>query len=264
VTGSVNAVFRVSPGLHLVANATNGYRALNVDDISVYDERPEGTEIPNAGLEPERIAMYEGGAKYSTDRLSVLAFAYHSRISDMLVRAPGTYDGLSWFDRDGDGVRDAGEPNVLQRQNTGRATIDGVELAGHFQLQPGIVLFGNFTATRGDDDVAGEPLARIPPRYGTLGTRVSPAWRHRPWLELVWHFAGEQTRLSAADVADTRIGPGGTASFDVVTVRSGASFGDRLRATLALENLTDEKYKYHGSGVYRPGRQLVFGLETRF
>ncbi len=264
LTGSLNTIFRVTPGLHLVANATYGYRALNVDDISVFDERPEGTEIPNAGLDPERIEMYEGGVKYSSDKLSALAFAYYSRISDMLVRAPGTYEGLSYFDKDDNGVQDAGEPNVLQRQNTGRATIDGVELELRYRIRPDLLLFGNFTATRGEDETADEPLARTPPRYGTLGARFSPQWRARPWLELVCHFASRQTRLSEADIADIRIGPNGTAGFAVVTIRSGATLWDRLRATLAVENLGDRKYKYHSSGVYRPGRQLVVGLETRF
>ncbi len=263
-TGSVNGIFHVAPGLSLLANATNGFRALNIDDISVFDERPEGTEIPNPGLSPERIAMYEVGVKYSVEKATAQAFVYHSRISDMLVRSAGTYEGLSFFDKNGNGVKESSEPNVLQRHNTGQATVQGLELEVRYRPTRSLTLFGNFTATTGDDDVTDQPLARIPPRFGTIGTRWSSRWATRPWIELVYHFAAAQRRLNPADITDTRIGAGGTDGFGVVTVRTGATVRNRLRGTVILENLTDEKYKYHGSGIFRPGRQLVVALETRF
>lgn len=39
------------------------------------------------------------------------------------------------------------------------------------------------------------------------------------------------------------------------------AFG-RLRGGLGLENLLDAKYKYHGSGVYGAGRNVMFTLEA--
>lgn len=264
LTGSLNNIFHVAPGLNVLANATTGYRALNIEDVSVFDERPEGTEIPNPDLAPERIAMYEAGVKYSNAKLSATAFAYHSRISDMLVRGAGTYEGLPFFDRNDNGTKDAGEPNVLQRQNTGESTVQGVELEARYRPIPDVQLLGSFTATTGDDDVAQQPLARIPPKFATLGARWTSRLKAKPWAEVVFHCASAQRRLNPADVSDTRIGASGTDGFGVFTLRAGATFRSRIRGTLILENLTDEKYKIHGSGLYRPGRQLVLALETRF
>jgi outer membrane receptor protein involved in Fe transport len=34
--------------------------------------------------------------------------------------------------------------------------------------------------------------------------------------------------------------------------------------SLAVENLTDEDYRTHGSGVNEPGRNLVVALQTTF
>jgi hemoglobin/transferrin/lactoferrin receptor protein len=263
-TGSLNAIFRATPHLHLVATATSGFRALNLDDLSVFDERPEGTEIPNPEVNPEKIRMYEGGVKYLDDKVSATALAYYSRLSDMLVRSAGIYQGLPYFDKNGNGRQDSGEPNVLQKQNTGQATIKGVELELRYRARPDLQVFGNFTATTGDDDVANQPLARIPPKYGTLGLRWSPSGKVKPWVELVYHFASAQRRLNPTDIADTRIGPGGTDGFNVLNLRTGLTLLDWVRGTFIVENLTDEKYKYHGSGIYRPGRQLVVSLETRF
>lgn len=80
----------------------------------------------------------------------------------------------------------------------------------------------------------------------------------RPWGELILHVA------DARDAGDDRIGPGGADGFSVFHLRGGLDVGTRGRLSLGLENLFDEDYKYHSSGVFRPGRQLVLGGEIRF
>ena len=78
-------------------------------------------------------------------------------------------------------------------------------------------------------------------------------------------FAAAQARLSPADIADTaRIGPAGTDGWQDVSIRAGATVARTLRVSAAVENLLDQQYKYHGSGVYRPGRQVVLGAELRY
>lgn len=37
---------------------------------------------------------------------------------------------------------------------------------------------------------------------------------------------------------------------------------NHLRWQLALDNILNKKYKYHGSGVYNPGTNLVLTLEV--
>ena len=39
---------------------------------------------------------------------------------------------------------------------------------------------------------------------------------------------------------------------------------DDLTLTFAVENVTNEGYRIHGSGVNEPGRNFVFGLEMTF
>jgi hemoglobin/transferrin/lactoferrin receptor protein len=43
----------------------------------------------------------------------------------------------------------------------------------------------------------------------------------------------------------------------VLTLRGGIRLAEALDLTLALENVTDEDYRIHGSGVNEPGRQWV-------
>lgn len=261
LTGSVNLVVKATEELNLVANVTRGFRAPNIEDLSVFDERDNGTEVPNPNLGSETIESREVGLKFRNDRFSGSAFYYEADLTDLLVRQPGTLNGLSFFDLNGDGLQDADEPNVLQKQNVGAAAVEGFELSGNYRVKPSVTVHGNYTTTTGDDLTAGVPLRRIPPAFGTLGARWSSRRGYRPWMELVYHFAEAQRRLNPSDISDSRIGPNGTDGFDVLHLRSGVSFGDAFAFTLALENLTDEEYKYHASGVMRPGFQVVIGLQ---
>lgn len=264
VSGSASLLFAATPALHLVASVRRGYRAPNLDDLSVFDERAEGTEVPNARLDPEHAVAYEIGGKYQSARLSGSLYYHRSALSDLLVRSAGVFNGLPFFDRNGNGVRDPSEPLVLQKQNVGEATIDGIEVDFRFALCPDWLVFGNATETTGDDDLLNEPLVRIPPRFGTLGLRwTSSGTKHTPWGELVGSFAEAQRRLAPADISDTRIGAGGTDGFAVLHLRGGMSFGEQFRITMAVENLTNEDYKLHSSGIFRPGRQLVLGMELK-
>jgi hemoglobin/transferrin/lactoferrin receptor protein len=263
-TGLVNLQVHATSRLNFVANVARGFRAPNIDDLSIFDERSNGTEVPNPDVDPERILTYELGTKYAGSRAQGSAFYFVTKLDDLMERSPGLFGGLPYFDLNDNGQQDKGEPNVLHRQNIGEATIEGFEMAASVVPHPRLTLWGNFTYTKGDDEVAHVPLARIPPAFGTVAARWSFKGKADAWLELQAQFAGDQRRLNPSDITDTRIGPEGTDGFTVFHVRGGLSLIEHLRFTLALENIGDEAYKYHGSGVYRPGFQAVFSLEYEF
>jgi hemoglobin/transferrin/lactoferrin receptor protein len=86
----------------------------------------------------------------------------------------------------------------------------------------------------------------------------------RLWLEGLVSYAEEQDDLSTRDEGDTqRIPPGGTPDYTVVTLRSHYQVTRHLGIALALENITDEDYRIHGSGINEPGRNLVMTLSWR-
>ncbi len=263
-TGLVNLQVHATSKLNVVANVARGFRAPNLDDLSIFDERSNGTEVPNPEVDPERILTYELGSKYTSARAQGSAFYFVTDLDDLMERAPGLFGGLPYFDRNGNGQQDKGEPNVLQRQNIGEASIKGFEAAASVAPHPQLTLWGNFTYTKGDDDVARVPLARIPPAFGTVAVRWNWKGKAGAWIELQSQFAGDQRRLNPTDKSDTRIGPEGTDGFTVFHVRGGLSPARHLRVSLALENIGDEPYKLHGSGVHRPGFQGVFGLGYEF
>jgi outer membrane receptor protein involved in Fe transport len=72
-----------------------------------------------------------------------------------------------------------------------------------------------------------------------------------------------QDRLSTRDDRDSRIPDGGTPGYGTVNLRLGRRLGEHHRITLGVENLFDELYRVHGSGVDGPGISGVFGYEWR-
>jgi hemoglobin/transferrin/lactoferrin receptor protein len=109
-----------------------------------------------------------------------------------------------------------------------------------------------------------EPISRLLPLTGMVGLRWdSPSRRY--WVEGNVLMADRQDRLSASDRSDTqRIPPGGTPGYTVVTVRSGWRVTDAFTVTAAVENVSDEAYRIHGSGMNEPGVNFIFGAELRF
>ena len=115
-----------------------------------------------------------------------------------------------------------------------------------------------------DGVLAEEPLSRVPP--ATLSYRMRwPLSRdgRSGWIEYFGKVAGGQGRLGFRDRIDSRIQDGGTPAYHVHSLRGGASWRDRLRISAGIENLFDELYRVHGSGIDAPGRHLFVRLDVR-
>ena len=75
--------------------------------------------------------------------------------------------------------------------------------------------------------------------------------------------AAKADKLSTRDRADTsRIPPGGTPGYTTYDIRGGWNITDALALSIAVENITDEDHRTHGSGVNEPGRNVI--LTTQF
>ena len=103
---------------------------------------------------------------------------------------------------------------------------------------------------------SGEPMSRIPPLMGLAGIEWN---RNGTTLELYVRAASDQRRLSARDIDDTRIDPGGTPGWSDWNLRGRRYFGS-FDLSVTLGNLFDHAYKEHGSGVYNPGRHIVIAV----
>lgn len=261
LTSSASVVFHATPNLNIMVNAMRGFRAPNLDDISRAGNGRGGYEVPNPDAEAERVMSYEGGLKYQSSRWSASAFYFRNTLTNLLFRAPSTLNGLPYVDLNGNGKRDPSERPVIKNVNVGRGIITGFETDASLIVSPTLTLFGNYTRTRGTDTINNVPFRGIPPAFGTLGGRWLTTRPFLPWAEVTYGFASKQDRLSPTEAQENT---GGTPDYGVWNIRGGATLAERFRVTVGIENLLDEEYRYHGSPILEPGRQLVVSTQYRF
>lgn len=241
------------------AGLAQGFRAPNLSDLTRLDAaRSDEIETPVDDLDPERFVSAELGARYDDGRRSAEIAGYTTWIEDLIVRAPT-----------GEIVDELRE---VTKKNAGKGYVAGVELILGWQVAEdwhlrlsGSWMEGNVDAYPTSDPVAvRDSISRLMPPTGQAAVRWQPAGRPY-WLEAVVDAAEKATRLSADDARDgQRIPPGGTPGYAVLTLRGGATVRDDLQLTVALENVADEDYRIHGSGVNEPGRNLVVQAEWTF
>jgi len=262
LTASAYGAFKITPMLQMIGGVGQGFRAPSVDDLTIFGPFPGGFEVPNPTLQPEKSLNYEAGFRLLHRRVLGTATYFSNDFAGLINRTAGDFDGKSYRDLNENGVQDTREPLIFQRHNAGRARIQGFGGEAQVVLASQWRLGGNLTWTRGEDGITHLPLRRIPPVMGM--TRVRWSASARLWVEGSSRFATRQTRLSPGDLVDPLILTGGTPGFVAFNVRGGFDIRHAGRVTAAVQNLTDQTYRTHGSGIDQPGRSLVVGYERSF
>lgn len=258
VTFSLRGKYDVSEKWNFFSGLSQGFRAPNVSDYTSFDIARSGElETPTRNLDPEQYLAFEFGTKASiASQFDVYAAYYRTWIDDQIIRFPT-----------GNIVN--GDPEV-QRANSGDGYIQGVELGASWGFAKGWTASGNFAWSEGEvgqfsnDSVGVFPVSRIHPLTAQLAVR----WESddaRWWAEGSAILARHQDRLSLGDAADTqRIPPGGTHGYAVYHVRAGWKPCENVNIFAACENITDEDYRIHGSGINEAGRNFVLGAKFSF
>ncbi len=262
VTASARGLYKFNPNLGLFFGVGQGFRAPNVDDSTILGSFAGGFEIPNPNLQPEKSRNYEFGIKTQGKRFSGTAAYFMSDFDSLIQRQPETFQGRPFLDLNKNGVQDKGEANIFQRQNGGQALIQGIEIDTRVQLLQDWSLSADVAWIRGKDEITHNPLNRIPPIKGTFAVKWAPVKNF--WIEYYNLVASRQDRLGLGDLADPRIPAGGSPGFAVFNIRSGWNWNRQGSVTIALENLTNKRYRFHGSGIDAPGTNLVIGYQKAF
>lgn len=261
LVASARFVHELRPGeLNLYGGVSQGFRAPNLSDLTRFSSaRTNEFEIPATDLDPEFTTTTELGLKNLGENTASRLTLFYTDIRDRIDRVPtGNTNG-------------AGEIEVT-KDNVGDGYVYGIELGATHRLNSSWSLFGNATYLEGKVDtfatsdpiVSLDYLTRLMPLTVRLGTRWEPPGAPG-WVEGTATWAGDADRLSPSDERDTsRIPDGGTPGYVTFNLRSGWEVDEDLYLTIGVENLLDEDYRIHGSGVNRPGRNLYVGLSWSF
>jgi TonB-dependent heme/hemoglobin receptor len=252
ISGHVGFAYRLTDSLRLVGNAGRGFRAPNIFDLGTFGDRPGNRfNIPNPNLEPETVSTFDIGFKYGDARWQWEAMAFYSDYQDKITSV------LT-------GEQTETGRDIVQSRNATKLTLWGIESGLRYTHSDALRFYATATYTRGDEKFESDeyPADRIPPLFGKMGASWSflDGWQ----AEAYTLYAQRQDRLSPRDAVDARINPDGTAGWATINGRIGWQATDGLLLQLQLENLTDKRYREHGSGLDQPGRNVSLSLDWRF
>lgn len=243
LVGNFAVLRKLTSRSNLFVSANSGFRAPNVDDLGTLGIVDFRYETPNFNLSPEHSFQYQAGYKFQGKNLTGEIFLYRNKLRNLIVRnnVPGdTIDGYP----------------VYLKENVEKAFIKGIETAWELEISKSWKASLSLTYTYGQNITKNEPVRRIPPMFGRLGTEYS---RNNLSIGAEWLAAASQERLAAGDRSDNRIPPGGTPGWSIFNLNVGYEPG-LLNINVALQNILDEDYRYHGSGINGQGRTLLVSL----
>lgn len=242
---------------NIYGGVSQGFRAPNLSDLTRLDSaRTNEIETPSPDLEPEQYVTYEIGYKVGNEHVSGQIAYYYTDIRDMIIRTPT-----------GRVIDDEFE---VKKNNSGEGYVHGFELDGRWTVVPDWTLFGMFSWQDGEIDTfltsdamrTTDTFSRLMPLSGRVGLR----WEAKPglWIETAITAADDADNLSARDKGDTsRIPPGGTPGYVEWEARAAWTLTEFATVSLAVENIIDEDFRVHGSGLNEPGRNVIFALDLR-
>ena len=255
LTGSAGVIFRPISALHLVGNVSTAFRTPTTFDKSGSGVVGALNTLPNADLKPESSKTYEAGARVRLAALNVNLTTFRSDYEDLLQ-----YVFLN--------------PVTRQRQNVGRATMEGFELDGTYQLMTTTALRFNVSNVRGTNTVTHVPVPYVPPLNGQIGLRHN--WTKQDvWTELTDRWSRDKTRIDKTQERPTD-------GYHAFSLYGGTDLGrfrpalKSYRLTVGIENLTDKTYRLPASRelvgfpvsntnpLLEPGRSLTINLTAEF
>ncbi|MCD6598914.1 MAG: TonB-dependent receptor [Bacteroidales bacterium] len=234
----------------IYTSLNTAFRAPNINDIGSLGDFDYGIEVPATDLKPETSINFEIGQKTASSSLNFNTSYFYTKIKNLIDRVPSSYNGDSLID----GSR------VYTKANVGEAFITGIELELEKKIATILSIRGSMTYTYGQNITKNEPFRRIPPLFGDLSLRYN---KDNYFIILQIIAAGKQNRLSSGDIDDHRIPEGGTPGWIVTNIKSGIDW-KRVSLKLAFNNVFNEAYRYHGSGVDGLGRHLAASLRYHF
>ena len=255
---SAQALYRVSATDSAYFSIAQGFRAPNLDDLSGSNVSNSSDEVVGStDLDPEKVVSFELGHRRVSDSVRWNVAAFYTLIDDPIVRVPDN----------------TVVPNLVRMGNGEEGYLFGLEAEAAWLFNENWELSGHFTYQDGKakklDEIGGTVTEDTIRRLSPLAASVALKWTstdQRYWIQGKVIAAATQDNLAAGDFGDGQRIPVsgtklGTPSYVIASLYSGWNVNDSLELTLGLENITDEDYRVHGSGVNGQGFNVGIGAK---
>lgn len=268
LTGSLGFSWFPKADLQVTFNGSTGFRAPNIDDVGkIFDSEPGSVVVPNPDLEPEYAYNVELGIQKNFKDIVVLKGAtFYTYLVDALVRRDFTFNGMSEIEYQGE------VSNVQAIQNAAKAYVYGFEFGLDAFLSENWSLSSNLTITEGIEEEADgtdTPARHAAPTFGDFHV----LWKNQKLkTDFFLNFNGElefedlavsersKEYIYASDANGNPFSP----SWYTLNFRSQYDFTNQIKASLSLENITNQRYRTYSSGIVAPGSNLILGLGYHF
>jgi hemoglobin/transferrin/lactoferrin receptor protein len=257
VVSSLRGLYFLTDSWSLYGGASQAFRAPNLDDLSGNLASRSGLTVNgNTDLEPETYITCEIGTRHDTATTAVNAAVFYTDVDNLITSTRANPSSSS-----------------LVAINGGQGYVYGVELEGSWRFHPLWTLSGFAAWQEGETEsptfIGGPQQTRPNTRQLPLSGSVALRWQDASakfWIEARLLAAMREDRIDPADQAldNQRIPTGGTPGYLSTSLRAGWHIHQNLDLTCAVENVTDEDYRIHGSGQNEAGLGAICGLRLNW
>jgi hemoglobin/transferrin/lactoferrin receptor protein len=242
---SLRGQYELDDSWTIFGGASQAFRAPNLDDLTGRQFSLNGLdENGSPDVDPEKYLTTEIGTRYNDGNFSFELSGYYTFIDDGIVRID---DGLGG----------------LATTNGSEGFIYGFDGKTTWNFHPQWRFLAHASWQDGEQKQGGvtDTIRRLNPLNGAIDLRwTAPSEDY--WISGRVQAATRQDNLSLLAASDTqRIPVGGTPGYVVASLYGGWQVSEALQLNLALENLTDEDYRIHGSGQNMPGRNATLSVK---
>lgn len=240
-------MYNIDHSHHVYGTVSSGFRAPNIDDMGTLGIVDFRYEVPAYDLKPEQSINYELGYKVNLANFNGTASVYYMNLNQLITRVAEESQFIDGY-------------QVYKKENVEEAYIQGFETDFNWKVRPSLDLSGGLSYTYGQSISKDEPLRRIPPLNGRTAATYK-FWKIFTTAELL--FASRQDRLAQGDINDNRIPQGGTPGWQVVNLYAGLQLRS-IKLVAGLQNIGNEDYRTHGSGINGEGRSALISVDYSF
>lgn len=268
LTGSAGISWNPNDIIGWKASISTAFRAPNIDDVGkIFDSEPGSVVVPNPNLEPEQATTGEIGTTLNFEGIVKLNFSgYYTVLDDALVRRDFSLDGETIVDFQG-------EPsNVQAIQNAAKAEVYGFEAGLEINFSEAWQLTSQYSIVDGfeeGDDGVRNAIRHAAPVFGNTQVsfkknkyRVSAFALYNGQFDFDELAPSQQNNafLYATDSNGNPFSP----SWYTLNLQTEYSVTEALQLNIALENITDQRYRQYSSGIAAAGRNLIVAATYRF
>jgi len=245
-------------------NFSSAFRAPNIDDIGkVFDSEPGSVVVPNDNLKPEYAYGGELGLTLNFGDMVIFDTAtYYTYLDNALVRRNSSLDGETQIIYNGD------LSNVQSIQNASKSWIYGFEIGAKVNFSKAFSLTSQYNIVGGIDETDGveTPVRHVAPSFGNTHLlfekdkfKVDAFVNYNGELSFLDLAPSEKNKefLYALDENGNPYSP----SWYTLNFRTQYQLNSIATLTVAIENITDQRYRTYSSGIAAPGRNLITSLK---